>query len=174
MDALDFDEYFEAAKHQLLAHAYVLTGDVPTAEDLVQETFLRTWRHWGRVSRLDDPGAWSRKVLDNLAVDTWRRRSAAKRQVRRGRDLTAQPAIDADHLDVAAALRQLPAHQRQALVLFAIVGRSTAEVATEMGTTEATVRSWLSRARATVADKLSVEGTDLGANVPGPLDREAP
>jgi RNA polymerase sigma-70 factor (ECF subfamily) len=60
-----------------------------------------------------------------------------------------------DHLDVVRALRSLPDRHRQALVLVAVVGLSTREIAEELGTTEATVRSWLARGRKTMERRLS-------------------
>jgi len=152
----EFDRFFLESKPALFAQAYVLTGDVAEAEDLVQETFVRTWRHWQRVSKLENPGGWARHVLDNLAVDSWRRRASRKRRnALELRSAASVPGPSTEHLELVAALRALPSRQRQALVLSAIVGLSTDEIAREMSTTAATVRSWLSRARASVESDLA-------------------
>lgn len=55
---------------------------------------------------------------------------------------------------MVAALRKLPVNQQRAIVLRTIAGLSAADVAAELGTTEATVRVWLARARASLATEL--------------------
>jgi DNA-directed RNA polymerase specialized sigma24 family protein len=75
----DFERFFAAAKPSLLRQAFVYTGNLEEAQDLAQETLLRVWRNWGRVSRLEAPEAWARKVLHNLAVGSWRRRRTRRR-----------------------------------------------------------------------------------------------
>lgn len=163
-----FSLFFERCRNSLLAQGYLLTGDRQEAQDLVQEALLRAWRDWRRVSNLDNPEAWTRRVLYNLAVGRWRRLN-----VRRLKDVssllpTEAPAPSIEQLDVVNALRSLPANQREALILTAFVGLSTAEVAKEMRRSEGTVRVWLSRARAGVAAALG--GAAPSAQVGGETD----
>jgi len=162
----EFDRFFHESKPALFSQAYLLTGDVAEAEDLVQETFLRAWRHWRRVSRLDNPGGWARHVLDNLAIDSWRRKASRRRRssLEPGGPVGSVTADRSEQLDMVTALRRLPVRQRQALVLSAVLGFSTDEIALEMSTTPATVRSWLSRARASVADQLAESPVDPEAD----------
>lgn len=155
----DFDRFFEQEKRMLLRQAYLLTGDAQEAQDLAQEALFRAWRSWDRVSTLESPSAWTRHVLHNLAVSSWRRRQTRRRHATHSLESDV-PSPDIGHLDVAAALRSLPANQRDALVLRTVVGMSAAEVAVELGTTEATVRSWLSRARRDMAKALSLSAAD--------------
>lgn len=69
--------------------------------------------------------------------------------------VTAGP--DADALGLADALRQLPVRHRQVLVLKAVVGLGTAEIADELGTNEGTIRVWLARGRAELTSALAPE-----------------
>jgi RNA polymerase sigma-70 factor, ECF subfamily len=148
-----FDDFFSEQRGPLFAQAYALTGNVHEAQDLVQETMIRTWRHWGRVSQLDKPSSWSRKVLHNLAVGRWRTRRAHASVS----EITAPvPGPGIGHLDVARAIRGLPDNQRTAVLLHDVVGLSVAEVAGEMGAPEGSIRGWLSRARRTLAAELEV------------------
>ena len=149
VQASAYDAFFREAKKPLLNMAFVLTGDLDTAQDLTQEAFLRTWVHWSRVAKYDDPQAWTRRVLYNLAVS--KSRSDRVRRQTPGEQPRSTPAPSESHLMLAAALRSLPEHQVQALVLHDGAGHSISEVATEMKVPEGTVKSWLSRGRATVA-----------------------
>jgi RNA polymerase sigma-70 factor, ECF subfamily len=152
-----FDDFFAEQRAPLLAQAYALTGDMEEAQDLLQEAMLRTWRRWDRVSEMDRPSSWTRKVLLNLAIGRWRTRRA-----RAGVTLIATPTppTDVEHLDVARALRRLPGRQRTALLLHDVVGLSVAEVAVEMEVPEGSVRGWLSRGRRTLAGALQVSSSN--------------
>lgn len=152
----DFDRFVEENARPLLRQAYALTGDRQEAQDLTQETFERVWRSWERVAGLDSPSAWARHVLTNLAISSWRRqRTRLRHAARLAPSLHAEAATE--HLDVAAAVRALPSRQRDSLVMHTVLGMSVAEVATQLGTSEATVRSWLSRARCGVAASLGLD-----------------
>jgi RNA polymerase sigma-70 factor (ECF subfamily) len=154
---ITFDEFFSEHRGSLFAQAYALTGDLDEAQDLVQEVMLRTWQRWDRVSQMDRPSSWARRVLLNLAVGRWR-----KRRVHRSVNEadTPIPAPGVGHLDVAKALRQLPDQQRNSLLLHDVVGMSVAEVAVEMGVPEGSVRGWLSRGRRTLAENLGLSRTN--------------
>ncbi len=148
-----FDDFFSEQRSPLFAQAYALTGDLEEAQDLLQEVMLRTWQRWDRVSQMDRPSSWARKVLVNLAIGRWR-----KRRVRfnvREADMPT-PAPGVGHLDVARALRRLPVAQRNAVLLHDIAGMTVAEVAAEMGAPEGSVRGWLSRGRRTLAEALGI------------------
>jgi RNA polymerase sigma-70 factor (ECF subfamily) len=149
-----FNQFFDGARRKLVGQAYLLTGGFQEAQGLVQEVLLRVWQRWDRVSTLDDPHAWAQHVLHNLAVSHWRRQRLRQLHLRTSRPAhCAPPGIG--HLDVIASVSALPPNQRSALVLQAVGGMSTSEIATELKTSADTVRVWLSRARAAVA--LAVE-----------------
>ena len=77
--------------------------------------------------------------------------------------LVATPPVQpsADRIDVARALADLPRRQREVAVLRYLLDLSTEEIATQMRTSEGTVKSQLFKARAHLAEALSlVEDTD--------------
>ncbi len=131
----------------LYAHALRLaSGDRQRAEDLVQETLLRAWRH---PEALDpDRGsvrAWLFTTARNLSIDSWRRRS-----VRVGEVVTdALPeAPSDDETDrtveawlIAEALARLSPLHREVLVECFYQGRSVAEAAARLGVPPGTVKS---------------------------------
>lgn len=158
----EFDLFFRTSGSALLGQAYVLSGELATAQDLVQESFLRAWQHWDEVRSMDHPEAWVRRVLYNLAVSGWRR----------NRRLVPLAGVDRsvsgphpDAVALAVALRTLPRRQAQAIVLHDAGGLTALEVAQELGVPEGTVRSWLSRGRAVLAGRLA-ETDDVAKGAP--------
>ena len=147
------DEELLRALHQehgdaLFAHALRLaSGDRQRAEDLVQETLLRAWKH---PEALDpDRGsvrAWLFTTARHLAIDAWRRRTARMGEV--VTDTLPEPPPEVDEADraveawtVAEALGRLSAAHREVLVECFYRGRSVAEAAARLGVPPGTVKS---------------------------------
>ena len=151
-DEAAFDAFFDNAWGRLQSQAYVLTGSRETAQDLTQEALLRAWKRWDKVAVYDSPEAWTRRVLHNLCIESWRKR---QRKERPGVvDTPASVQIPDDHYELAQAMKSLPGKQARALLLHDGLGISIREVATELGVPEGTVKAWLSRGRKVVADRL--------------------
>src|SRR5690348_13502249 len=68
-----FLEFVKSRAAPLHRMAYVLCGDWHLADDLVQETLAKSFRHWYRVQRADNPDAYVRRMLINEARRHWRR-----------------------------------------------------------------------------------------------------
>lgn len=137
-----------------------MMGSRHEAEDLVQTAFLRVWQGAARWQPDAKFSTWLYRVLHNLCMDQFRLRNAA----------TGQPLDDelADSLvddapgneariwalqrdaRVRAALAELPARQRAALVLCYYEERTQAESAALLGVSEGALESLLSRGRATL------------------------
>jgi RNA polymerase sigma-70 factor (sigma-E family) len=154
-----------AAQHgrDLLRTAWLLCGDAHRAEELTQQALVRTYAAW---SRTQDPLAYSRRVLANLRVDTWRRRRREvltapedlpeRDTIRVGSDEHARTE-DRDQLVRALAL--LTPRQRRIVVLRHMVGLPEAEVAAELGVSLGTVKSTASRGLATSRAALTEPAT---------------
>ena len=138
-----YDEHAGA----LLGYALRLAGgDRQRAEDIVQETLLRAWRHPEVLA--EERGSvrpWLFTVARNLAVDGHRARRARPREVS-DEALAVVPA--ADELDraleawqVAAAVAKLSPDHRAVLVETYYRGRSVAEAAAVLGVPPGTVKS---------------------------------
>jgi RNA polymerase sigma-70 factor (sigma-E family) len=149
----DFERFVNANTDALLRTAYLVVWDLPEAEDLVQETLFKVAKRWPRVSRMDRPAAYARRILINLALDGSRGRT------RRRRELTGQPPPDRpQHADepssidardeLLAALAELAPRQRAVLVLRYFLDLSEADVAAAMRCSLGTVKSTASRALA--------------------------
>ncbi len=120
-----------------LAHA--LTGSAETAEDLVQEAFLRLQSH---LASLPQPGGYLRTTVVNLCRDRARREGRRRRVDGQWREGVQLSPSSAELLDV---LRRLPERQRTVLVLRYWGDWTEAEIATALGCAPGTVKALASR-----------------------------
>lgn len=145
-----FTRLLEMLRPDLLRFAVWLARDRSVAEDVVQETLIRAWKS---REELKDPAAarpwlftivrreharlYERKRLPLVDVDTM--------------EALGDPALaiddDAGLLDLRRAIMQLPDEYREPLVLQVLGGFSTAEIAAQLGLTQAAVLTRLFRAR---------------------------
>jgi RNA polymerase sigma-70 factor, ECF subfamily len=153
--AEEFSELYQRSRERLAGQLYALTGDEHGAFDLVEEAFVRTWAKWDRIADYDDPEAFVRRVAFNLAKNQWRR--VRRTLLRRSPPDRTTPATDSSsHQDLVAALMTLSTHEREAIVLHYIADRPVDQIAAEMRVPAGTVKSWLSRGRSRLAERLSV------------------
>ncbi|HET9556507.1 MAG TPA: sigma-70 family RNA polymerase sigma factor [Actinomycetota bacterium] len=120
----------------------------------MQEAFARASARWGRLRDYDVPEAWVRRVAMNLAADRGRRLQRQARALLRAGPPPSVPPASVEALALADALRTLPMHQRQAIVLHHLVDLPVEEVAATLGARTGTVKSWLARGRHALAIRL--------------------
>jgi RNA polymerase sigma-70 factor, ECF subfamily len=160
----EFRRLYDA--HRGAVHAY-LTGRLGSrqlAADLMQEAFMRVWRHLDTVCGLpaDQQRGWIFTVARNLSIDASRRnRVLADTE----QALAAEPAppaapasdpvITAERAAiVGAAIRRLPEPQRVTLALAAAGGLTSKQIGTALGIPPGTARYRLSLARRALAEAL--------------------
>jgi RNA polymerase sigma-70 factor (ECF subfamily) len=130
----------------VLAYATRLTGNRATAEDIVQETMLRAWRHAGELSAgTGSVRGWLMTVARNISID--KARAVAARPVEVAQ-LPHRPPVQADHaesivaaLDLVGALRALSDKHRRIIVELYYQDRTAGEVAERLGIPVGTVKS---------------------------------
>lgn len=154
MEDRSFEDFYLKEYRQVLALAFVLTGDRVAAEDVTHDGFIAAWEAW---SDLDNPAGWIRTVVANKAKSGWRRRSAEGRALARfdaevqvGNQLPEETEVFWDEV------RRLPRRQAQAIALFYLEDRPVAEIAELLGCEESTARVHLMRGRRTLAKRLKV------------------
>jgi RNA polymerase sigma-70 factor, ECF subfamily len=133
----------------LLAYALQLTaGDRQRAEDVVQETLLRAWRHPEALTpERGSARAWLRTVARNIAFDHYRARQARPHEVGiEQADRFPEPGDDAidralEAWIVAEALESLSEAHRQVLIETFYRGGSVAEASAVLGVPPGTVKS---------------------------------
>jgi len=144
------DEY-----RSLVRLACLLLDDRGSGEEVVQEAFVRVYQSWGRV---DQPLAYLRRTVMNLARSRMRRRLVARRRV----EPVAVPDLSADERlvllddqqEVLDAMRSLPRRQRECLVLRYYLDLSESEIASTLGISNGSVKSHASRGLAALAKHL--------------------
>jgi RNA polymerase sigma-70 factor (sigma-E family) len=146
----DFREFVLLRRAGLLRSAHALTGDRATAEDLVQNALLKTYTSWGRVSRADDPYAYTQRILFT-SFSRMRRRRRVAEDLGASAEPAAAGADDgeiADRDQLRRALDELPARYQAVLVLRFYEDFSVEKVAGILGCSTGTVKTQTSRALA--------------------------
>jgi RNA polymerase sigma-70 factor (ECF subfamily) len=155
-DLAAFEMLMRQYERLVLVTALRLMGNLPDAQDVSQEVFLKLYRNLPKVDAAQSIAGWLYRVTVNAGRDL-QRRKRPESSVELVEDLPAggmdpqQAATGAERRRVLEmSLRMLPEKERAALVLRDLEGLSTEEVARVLGSSEATVRSQISKARVKV------------------------
>ncbi len=149
-------------REQLLKTALRLTRNREDAEDLVQETYLKAFRHWGRFQPGTNLKAWLFKIMKNTFINLYRRQKAVPPQAdfaeleetMEGQILSEPEKSPEDELlerswdqEVLAAIKSLPHSYKVVVLLSDIEGYSYKEIAEILAIPLGTVMSRLYRGR---------------------------
>ena len=144
--------------------AYSVLRNSTDAEDAVQEAFLRVLRHRDTLGEVRDQRVWLIRIVWNIVLDRKRRAKtrpetddvAELARVLPSTGLSAEELAAAaqHHAHVLACVEQLPAKEREVLMLSAFEELTSVEIASVLGITESSVRSRLFRARNLMAELL--------------------
>jgi RNA polymerase sigma-70 factor (ECF subfamily) len=162
-----FADLVERHRGELRVHCYRLLGSLDEAEDLVQETYLRAWKHLDTFEGRSTVRAWLYRIATNACLDALAGRShwvlpheaAHEADVAWLQPLPDQPelaALDRETIELAflAAIQHLPPRQRAVLILRDVLGWPARETADLLDGSVAAVNSALQRARATLREHL--------------------
>ena len=155
--------------------AYLLCGDRPGAEDLVQEAFVRALsrrRTAAQVARgieTYEAEAYLRRTILNLYLDSYRRRrrwgGIQHLVARPDRSESATTAVE-HRVDATQALAQLPPQVRACMVLHYYDDLPVSQVAAELGLADGSVKRYLSDGRAMLAIQLADDADTSGGGKP--------
>jgi RNA polymerase sigma-70 factor (sigma-E family) len=147
-DDQGFREYVATRSRALLRTAYLLTGNVADAEDLVQAALAKTYLAWDRIEDRGALDGYVRRAIVNTHISWWRRRRVAEYPTDEIPDqAVADHAVTSDLQEtMRRAVDRLPQRMRAAVVLRYYEDMTEAEVAEALGVSLGTVKSTVSRA----------------------------
>ncbi len=164
-DERAFGELVRRYDNRLINFVYRTVGDRERAQDLVQETFVRVYRHLERFDQSKKFSTWIYTIASNLAKNELRNRSRNPlvlfQAIKQNWDADHRPLEWEDthykpddlfrkrHLKekVEEAVAQLPEHHRIVFVLRELEGKTYEEISDITGVNLGTVKSRLNRAR---------------------------
>jgi RNA polymerase sigma-70 factor (ECF subfamily) len=195
-DAEAFRALTDRYRRELHVHCYRMLGSFQDAEDAVQESLLRAWRHLASFEGRSSVRAWLYRIATNVCLTQRTRRRAeplvlpsAIEGIPRGAEpeinlspypdalldelgtTAGDPAAEYDlresvQLAFLAAVQLLPPRQRAALILRDVAGFSAAEVAELLDATPASVNGALNRARTTLEEQRAAGRLQIGRAAP--------
>ena len=143
-------ELYSLHYRALVRLAVLLVRDVPTAEDVVQDSFVAMHEGWRRLRDADSALAYLRQAVVNRSRSVLRHRAVVDKYLPNpppGMPSAEYGAlVRLEQSAVVAALRRLSGRQREAIVLRYYADFSEAEVAAAMGISRGAVKSHTARA----------------------------
>jgi RNA polymerase sigma-70 factor (sigma-E family) len=147
----------------LVKLAVLMTGDQPTAEDVVQDAFLGLYRRWQALHDVDKAVGYLRSSVLNGCRSVhrvrFRRQGIVLDPPGDANSAEAEALLGEAHREVLAALRRLPSRQREAVVLRYYLDMTEEQAAQAMGVARGTVKSATSRGLSALARMLKEEET---------------
>jgi RNA polymerase sigma factor (sigma-70 family) len=163
-----FSSFYAENRSELIAHANRILKDRARAEEVSQEALIKFMLAAPELSSEDHALSYLHRTIENLCIDLFRAENRRPNLValddaaaevestwQVSGDHTAEITAAEDAAIVRQALSLLSPAERAALVMWEMEGRSTKEIAKELGIKESAVRHTVSRARASLRKVLS-------------------
>ena len=142
-DDRDFADFVSARWTSLYRLAYLLAASPTGAEDLLQTTLEKAYVNWGRISRVEHPEAYVRRMLATTLVSSRRRAWNRERPSERLPEIQgeSEELQVLDHCLLWPLVCALPERQRAVIVLRYYEGLTEAQIAEALGCARGTVKS---------------------------------
>ena len=160
--------FYTEHRSELIAHALRILKDRAKAEEVIQDALIKVMLAAPELESTDHALGYMHRTIENLCIDIFRiegRRPNLVLLDDASAELKSTWIDNEDHVDVIAAaddaaivrqaLAMLSPAERAALVMWEMEGRSTSEIAAELGIKESAVRHTVSRARASLRRVMS-------------------
>jgi RNA polymerase sigma factor (sigma-70 family) len=160
--------FYTEHRSELIAHASRILKDRAKAEEVIQDALIKVMLAAPELESTDHALGYMHRTIENLCIDIFRMEGRRPNLVvldDASAELESTWIDNEDHVDVIAAaddaaivrqaLAMLSPAERAALVMWEMEGRSTAEIAAELGIKESAVRHTVSRARASLRRVMS-------------------
>ena len=154
-DKASFDLLYEKYKKMALHTAYLITGNLPDSEDVVQETFVKVYLHCRELKNDNGFKSWMMQILVHTAYKMGKKKNREQpdEQVAEKADTKPEPYSLEQVLkweqaaELAEAIKKLPIKQRTVIILFYYQDCSVSEIAKICNCMEGTVKSRLHTAK---------------------------
>jgi len=163
-----FSYFYTQNRSELIAHANRIVKDKAKAEEISQDALVKFMLAAPELESDTHALAYLHRTIENLCIDLFRAENRrpnlvslddASAEVESTWQVSGDHSLEISAAEDAAIIRQalslLSPAERAALVMWEVEGRSTAEIAKELGIKESTVRHTVSRARASLRRILS-------------------
>ena len=160
--------FYTEHRSELIVHASRILKDRAKAEEVIQDALIKVMLAAPELESTDHALGYMHRTIENLCIDIFRiegRRPNLVLLDDNSAELESTWIDNKDHVDVIAAaddaaivrqaLAMLSPAERAALVMWEMEGRSTSEIAAELGIKESAVRHTVSRARASLRKVMS-------------------
>lgn len=167
---------FRQYEQPICSYLARLTGDTTRAQELTQETFIRTYRSLVRGERWENPRAWLYRVASRLATDDYRRRKLLQWLPLSGLEPDGAQSIETtvtECVAVQTALNALPPKYRIPLTLYVYEGCTVVEIAETLKLGVSAVKMRLSRAREKFRQAYEPESAFIYQDDPKPGQMES-
>ncbi|MDB5199682.1 MAG: polymerase, sigma-24 subunit, subfamily [Chitinophagaceae bacterium] len=152
-------QLYEQFAQQMLGVCFRYTKSISDAEDILQEGFLKVFKHLHQYNFEGELGAWIRKIMVNTALNYLKKNKKYQYDLS-FEDLALHPVsqdnpeVNLEGKELAELIRQLPTGFQTIFNLHAVEGYSHVEIAGMLGITDGTSRSQYARARALLIEWL--------------------
>ncbi len=160
--------FYTEHRSELIAHASRILKDSAKAEEVIQDALIKVMLAAPELESTDHALGYMHRTIENLCIDIFRIEGRRPNLVvldDASAELESTWVDNKDHVDLIAAaddaaivrqaLAMLSPAERAALVMWEMEGRSTSEIAAELGIKESAVRHTVSRARASLRRVMS-------------------
>ena len=158
-DVAAYSDLVTARSPSLFRTAYLIMGDHQLAQDLLQESLVKTYIAWPRLRDVTKAEAYARRTIVTTAISWRRRRSFHERPIDEVPDVGVADRVDelATRDALWAHLQLLPPRQRAAIVLRHYLDLSEAQTAEAMGCSVGAVKSQTSAGLGRLRDRMGPE-----------------
>jgi len=163
-----FSSFYTQNRSELIAHANRIVKDKAKAEEITQEALVKFMLATPELSSDSHALSYLHRTIENLCIDLFRAENRrpnlvalddATAEVESTWQVSGDHSVEISAAEDAAIIRQalslLSSAERAALVMWEVEGRTTAEIAKELGIKESAVRHTVSRARSSLRKVLS-------------------
>jgi len=180
----EFEEQTMPLMPLLLAMARRLTNSEEDAQDLVQETYIKSFRSWGQFQQGTNLKAWLLTIMKNTnlnnvekagrdktrgsidELEDWQVGGAESLTTRASRSAEAEAMDNLPAATIVKALDSLPSEFKEVVLQAIVLGLPYAEIAQNMGTPVGTVMSRLHRGKKALREALADYARQEGYDVP--------